>query len=539
MFKTLSANKFTFLLALFYTCVFNIPLFEIVARGVQKQADVNWVFIASFPILLTCLLSLIFSLFSFRFLAKPFFILLTLLSSSVFFGMWKYGIVFDRPMMENIFETNPAEASMYLNWASVLNMLLTGLLPAWLIFKAPIEYRSAGKELLHKLGFMLAMVLVSGVILGVYYQNYVAFGRNNDVMKQYIVPTYFIGSAAKYVNQHYFEKPIPYTQLGTDAKQKPSVAGKPKVTVLVIGETARAMNYQYYGYGRETNAYTAKLGLAVFGKTISCGTATAQSLPCMLSRFDRDNYDVRRAKAQDSVIDVASHAGLAVTWIDNDSGCKGACDRVEHELIKLDADPALCDGESCFDQILLHRLDDKLAALDGRDSLIVLHVMGSHGPTYFRRYPDDHRFFTPDCQRSDIQNCSAEELMNTYDNTIRYTDYILAEVVSRLQAVSDKADTAMMYISDHGESLGEKGMYLHGAPYAFAPSEQIEIPWLLWLSDSFAATTGKDKNCLKTSLGRGEFSHDYLFDTLLGLLHVETSVYRRQTDALAECNVQV
>lgn len=488
------------------------------------------------PLFLAFALSFVFSLFTVKYLVKPFFIILTLLSSSVFFAAYQYNVVFDYGMIENTFQTNHAEALMYVNFASIMNMVLTGILPAYLIYKADIQYQPFFKELLHKVLFMLAMLAGLGIIAFFYFQDYAAFGRNNDELKRYIVPTYYIGAASKYINVHYLQTPIEYQQLGLDAKNvSANPNGKPNLLVLVVGETARSMSYQYYGYDKPTNAHTQDQGLIVFKDTSSCGTATAVSLPCMFSRMGREDYDSRRAYAQDTAVDVLNHGGIKVQWFDNDSGCKGVCDQVENITIDLNSDPELCTGQYCFDQVLLNKLDETLATAERKDTVIVLHVIGSHGPTYFLRYPPEHRKFTPDCQRSDIQNCSPDELMNTYDNTILYTDYIISEVVKKLQNQQDKFDPAMLYLSDHGESLGEKGMYLHGAPYSIAPIEQTSIPMLAWVSEDFSKDNHLDMACLADHAAKGGFSHDNLFDSLLGLMNVKTEVYQPKLDIFASC----
>ncbi|WP_228729831.1 phosphoethanolamine transferase [Shewanella avicenniae] len=537
MFKSLSVNRVTFLLALFFVMVFNLPFFSVVKRGLEHQSHVDPIFVATIPVFLVALFSAIFSLFSFRYLLKPFFILLILLSSSVFFAAFKYGVVFDTGMIENTFETNSAEALTYLNWASVLNFLLSGLLPAALLYKVKIDYRPIGKELLRKLMFIGGNLLVVGVIAFVFMQNYASFLRNNVEAKRYIIPTYFIGSAAKYINQHYLQAPLQYRQLGTDAKVVTTAPQtKPQLLVMVVGETARAMNYQYYGYKRETNPYTAKYDLQALPDVQSCGTATAVSLPCMFSRMGRQDYDGRRAKAQDSIVDVLNHAGINLAWYDNDSGCKGVCDRVTNQIIDIHMESPFCDGQFCKDQVLVDKLKQVLAepVTNNANRLIVLHIIGSHGPTYYLRYPDEYRKFTPDCPRSDIQNCSREELLNTYDNTILYTDYIVSEVIGALEQQT-KYSPAMMYLSDHGESLGEKGLYLHGSPYSFAPKEQTTVPWLLWMPEPFVAANGMKADCITSLSAKSGITHDNLFDSLLGLFNVQTSVYEQDKDIFATC----
>ncbi|CAM3317110.1 phosphoethanolamine transferase [Shewanella violacea] len=537
-FKNPTVIQFTLFISVFYVVVFNIPFFRIVQTGIAKQGEVDPLFIATLPVFLILAFSFLFSLFSFKYLLKPFFICLTLLSSSVFFAALQYGVVFDYGMIENAVQTNSAEASTYINLSSVVNFLFTGLLPSYAICKLNIRYKPVIKELLYKFAFMLLMLVGIGVIGFFYYQNYVSFGRNNDELKRFIIPTYVLGSIVNYTNTNYLQTPLEYKQIGLDAVNVTKDTNKkPNLVVMVLGETARAMNYEYYGYDKPTNTYTKPYGLTAFMNTTSCGTATAVSVPCMFSKMTRKDYDAREAKAQDGVMDVLQHGGIQLLWLDNDSGCKGVCNRVPHLIVKLDSYPKLCNGHNCLDQVLLNELDKALAELKDQDSLLVLHIMGSHGPTYYLRYPEEHRTFTPDCQRSDIQNCSNEALMNNYDNTILYTDYILAQVVEKLIDQQERFDTGMIYVSDHGESLGEKGMYLHGAPYAIAPDEQTHVPMLTWFSDDFASENSLDMTCLRKKARVGGFSHDNIFDSLLGIMNIKTQVYDKKMDMFSGCRL--
>ena len=196
---------------------------------------------------------------------------------------------------------------------------------------------------------------------------------------------------------------------------------------------------------------------------------------------------------------------------------------------------SICDGDYCLDDVLLEELDDKLQQLSATTTFIVLHQMGSHGPTYYRRYPDAYKKFLPDCPRSDIQNCTDQELSHTYDNTILYTDHVLNEVIERLQALPRGYQTAMVYVSDHGESLGENGVFLHGLPYAFSPTEQTHIPMITWFSDAFNQDRGLKKECLMNLADSATFSHDHLFHMILSLLHVETSVFEKHNDIVSRC----
>jgi lipid A ethanolaminephosphotransferase len=219
-----------------------------------------------------------------------------------------------------------------------------------------------------------------------------------------------------------------------------------------------------------------------------------------------------------------------VLWIDNNSGCQNVCERVTTIQLDPKQQNPLCDGKYCVDEILLPEVKQKLSQLSAPTTLIVLHVIGSHGPTYYRRYPKSHQLFTPDCPQSDIQNCTHEQLVNTYDNTLAYTDYVVSEVMATLSA-QQSIDASLMYVSDHGESLGENGMYLHGFPYALAPSEQTHVPMYLWRNQSGI----EQSNCLQQLAKSQAFSHDNVFHSVLGALGVSSTLYQASLDIYQQC----
>ena len=257
----------------------------------------------------------------------------------------------------------------------------------------------------------------------------------------------------------------------------------------------------------------------------------------MFSRLNKDNYDKRIATSQQNAVDLIHLAGADVLWISNNNGsCKGVCTRVKSIKIPTDKSDPLCDGEYCFDEALLRPLKDKLNNLSHDNTLIVLHMIGSHGPTYYKRYPKEKRVFKPDCRRSDIQNCTEEELINTYDNTIAYTDLVLSKAIKMLYNISQEKniESSLLYISDHGESLGESGVYLHGLPYAFAPKEQTHVPMIFWADPS---QTDFNLNCLNKSAS-SKISHDNVFDTLLSIMSVKTSAYKVNNDPFLSCKSQ-
>ncbi len=232
-------------------------------------------------------------------------------------------------------------------------------------------------------------------------------------------------------------------------------------------------------------------------------------------------------------MDVLQRAGVKVRWRENNSGCKGVCDRVSYEDLSNLKIPGLCSDGECYDEILLHGLQDRIDKLED-DAVIVLHMHGSHGPAYYKRYPPAFEFFKPVCDTVQLDQCTREGIVNAYDNTLRYTDHVLSLTIDLLRSNARRFDTAMLYVSDHGESLGESGLYLHGIPYALAPREQTQVPMLLWLSEELSEHQGIDVACLRARR-HDLLSHDYLFHSILGLSSVSTAIYRPERDLFRPC----
>jgi lipid A ethanolaminephosphotransferase len=324
----------------------------------------------------------------------------------------------------------------------------------------------------------------------------------------------------------------PKVVVGADATLPPT-GRRPSLFVMVVGETARARNFSLNGYERATNPELGARPVVNFPKATACGTSTEVSLPCMFSPFGRANYDEGKIQSHESVLHVLARAGVQVLWRDNQSGCKGVCDGLAAEQMDAANVPGLCAGGQCFDEVLLHGMDKVVR--DGKGNmLVVMHQLGSHGPSYYRRYPPEFKRFTPACENDDLRQCSTEQIVNAYDNTILYTDHVLGKVIDFLQAAQATHDTAMLYVSDHGESLGEGGLYLHGVPFAIAPEVQTHVPFVLWTSPAWRAAHGVDEACMK-AVAAQPVSHDWLFHSLLGAFEVRTQAYDRSLDVFGNC----
>ncbi|WP_139477151.1 phosphoethanolamine transferase [Aeromonas veronii] len=532
---TLGVLQTNLLLVLFFALVLNWPIFLHFYTVLSALTHVKAGFAISIPLVLIAALNAVFIPFTFRFVLKPFFTVLILTGSIVSYAMLKYGVIFDAGMIQNIVETNSGEAGAYLNGSVALWFLLTGLLPVLVLWSLRIRYPARWYQgLALRAGALAISLLFIGGVASLYYQDYASVGRNNKSLAKEIVPANYVHGLYKYGRDVLFATPIPYQQLGTDARVV-ARGSKPTLMFLVVGETARSQNYSLNGYGKATNSFTAKeQGVVSFKDVRSCGTATAVSVPCMFSNLTRRGYDDQLASSRDGLLDVLQHAGVSVLWKENDGGCKGVCRNVPTIEILPKSYPALCQGESCYDEVLLEGLDQQIAGMKG-NKLVAFHLMGSHGPTYFRRYPASERVFMPDCPRSDIENCSNEELVNTYDNTIRYTDKVVGLLIDKLKSLESQYDVGLVYLSDHGESLGAMGLYLHGTPYKFAPDDQTRVPLLTWFSPQLQADRQLDMGCLAAEASSQRFSHDNLFHSMLGIMDVQTSVYDNKLDLFKPC----
>jgi len=439
-------------------------------------------------------------------------------------------------MIQNVFETNPGEASALLSGKLLVYVLLLGLAPAVLIWRWPVAYRPFFRGLLNKVLVIVVCVLVIGASVGAFYSTYAPIFRQEDKLTHFINPTNYIYAISKYAKQRLgIKKHFVVQAIGEDAVMSVRAAGREKKTlmVFVVGETARADHFSLNGYERETNPELSRLDILNFTGVHSCGTSTAVSVPCMFSMFPREDYSDKKGKTYEGLLDVLQRAGVQVLWLDNNSDCKGTCLRVPNRDIDKHQPGPFCDGNNCLDEALLADLQGYIDSLKGH-AIIVLHADGSHGPEYFKRYPKEYEHFTPVCESNALNNCSRESIVNGYDNTLVYTDHVLSSLIDVLRSNQEKVNTAMLYLSDHGESLGEYNLFLHGTPYMLAPEQQKHVAMLAWFSDSYQKSYSVDTHCLQMSRDK-PLSQDNLFHSMLGLLEVQSKVYQHDLDLFAGC----
>jgi len=467
-------------------------------------------------------------------------LLLTTATASSYF-MVAYGVVIDPSMMANVAGTDVREVRDLLTPALGLALLLGVVLPGLWWWRQPLRRLPVGQLLGRQALWALLASLVAVAALALSFQDLASLMRNHKSLRYMINPynsAYAIGRHS--VGEVKRSQQVLQT-VGADAHivLPAGGAGPSPLIVLVVGETARAADFGLGGYERDTTpelkALQAKGNLVYFPKVRSCGTNTETSLPCMFSHLGRTDYVASDARFE-SLLDILKRAGMSVLWLDNQSGCKGVCDRVPNVEVSTVAPPGLCESGECQDMALLRALPGQLAAqhpqVNPAGTVVILHQMGSHGPAYYKRSPTSLKAFLPECTSTSLQACKQQDIVNAYDNSLRATDAMLAETIRWLE--TQGRPTMLLYVSDHGESLGEKGLYLHGMPYSFAPDEQTHVPMLTWMSNSFAQSLKLDAACLKQQAFKN-WSHDNLFHTVLDVAHVQTSVLSRDKSLLAGC----
>ena len=536
--KPISLIVFNLLLAIWLGVFLNIAFFEKIRMLTPYNGVKAGLFVVASIIIVVAAYNFIFQFFNWKWTAKPLAIALVFIGGFSAYAVNTLGVLITSDQIQNLMQTDIAEARDTWSWHLLTWTLGMTVLPIIVILMMKIKPEPIIRQLLHKvIASVVSLAMVLGLLF-VFYVDFAAIFRENRDLKGMISPQNMIASFASYYKKKAPKENLPLVVYGEDAvMQKAQATSLPKLMVLVVGETARAENFSLNGYSKNTNPKLSQQDILNFSRVSSCGTATAVSVPCMFSGMPRKEYEERLASHREGLLDIAQRAGYQVTWIDNNSGCKGTCDRVNQFKIPEPLQQKWCKDKECFDDILIDSFKAYLATIpqdDNRPRLIVLHQMGSHGPAYYKRVPAQFKVFKPTCDTNAIQGCSREALLNSYDNTLLYTDYVLDSLIETLKNTT-KYQTALWYLSDHGESTGESGMYLHGAPYAIAPTQQTHIPMLMWFSTVWKNQAKQQVKCLAQQ-GRQELSQDNLFPTMLSLLDVKSKVIDPNNDMLAACS---
>lgn len=502
-------------------------------RDLTRLDDV--LFVVGIGLTLAMIINVVLGVLAVGRLRRPVLIFFIVLAATTSAFVDRYGVGIDRTMVQNVFETDPAEAAELVDGPFLAWVLVVGVLPSLWLARVRVRVRegSALRTVMWRSGFVVVNLIGAVLLFAIFSAEYASVIRNDRGLRYQFNPLNAVYSTFRYVQP---KQTTPSTvHVGLDASRPEVRRGltSPSIFVLVVGETARVTDFSLEGHERRTNPQLEAADVLSFDNVTSCGTSTAVSLPCMFSDLGQRSYSEEAFRGRENLLDVLARAGLDVVWLDNNSGCKKLCDRVESQNLAKETDPRFCRDGECFDEILVDRLRTRLSDLK-RDTVFVLHQKGSHGPAYWRRYPPEFEFFRPVCQTINLDDCSADSLHNAYDNTILYTDHVLARIIETLKESPNVGASSMLYVSDHGESLGEAGIYLHGAPRSIAPEVQFQIPMIFWASSSFLKDQRLSMECLQAQASR-TLSHDNLFHSVLGALDVRTFAYKTDLDLFAPC----
>lgn len=496
--------------ALFSTLLFNWPIVSYINKHLGFDSEI------SIPVLIACF-SLVWVLtlllfFSCSLIHKRLYQLVIFISFSfnacALYYLAEYGVFLDKSMMGNIFNTRGEEAFAYFDFKVVLYWLVFGLIPIMVINN--VSYIKSGWKPLVATPTLaitfLVLVVNATASASLWIDKHAKYLGGLTLPWSYIIN----GFASAGTFQQSIDDQVLLEDATLDANNKTTV-------VLIIGETARAANFKQYGYQRNTTPYTDQFDLIALPNASSCSTYTTASLRCILSHTDSSS---EFATFYEPLPSYLHRMGVPVTWVSNNWGEPPIKVTNTVNAKKLKAE---CTTEHCqYDGIMTDWFNAQ--DLNEQTQLFVFHQKGSHGPTYFERYPNRFETFTPVCKSADISNCDNQQLINGYDNSLIYTDFILAEIINKLKQHTKNA--AVLYVSDHGESLGENGMYLHGTPKSIAPEQQYKIPMLLWLSDELKQQYSVAE---KPSYDQGN-----VFHTLVSLLGITTPVYDQEKDILTQ-----
>ncbi|WP_052754917.1 phosphoethanolamine transferase [Lampropedia cohaerens] len=538
-----SAQATVVILCAWLTVAAHWPLWRALQRLDGYDGPALALFIVFVPLVFAVLV-LLFALTAWPRGMKPLWLLLLALAAVGQYFALHYGTVIDKGMVLNVLQTDLRESRDLFNPRLLVQVCLVAGVPALWLWRLPVIRYGIWQNIARTLVLILAALTCIAAVALPNFRQLAPVVRSNMTLRYMINPLNSVAAVYSATLKPMLQRPRPFVSITAAAALGETYsaghAQKPPLMVIVVGETSRGDHYGINGYPRDTTPELARLAVLSWRNATACGTSTRESLPCMFSHLDKAGFEERTAE-YDNLLDVLQAAGLAVLWVDNQAGCKDVCRRVPtvftSDMVDTPAGQQLCAQGECLDAMLLEGLDARLAALPEsrrrNGIVIVLHQMGSHGPAYFKRSAAPFKPFLPECASNALASCSQEQLINVYDNSIRYTDHVLARTIEWLTQHASAYQVGMLFVSDHGESLGEGGLYLHGLPYAVAPAAQKSIAMIAW-PGTLAARTQVHLPCVQGTLDTA-VSHDNFYHTVLGLLDVRSPTYLSALDVLHTC----
>jgi len=504
--NNLKLTHFVLLMSMLNFLLFHFPFYVFVFKNVDYKSLNGIIIITSLIILMLVVNAFAFYLIFFlsRFVGKFLLVLFFILNAIAVYFINTYGVIIDESMIGNVLNTNYQEASSFFSIKIILYIILLGVVPAIYIIKTKIIKEPFRRFLITfsiALLFILIMVFANA-------SNWLWIDKNSKTLGGLAMPwSYTVNIPLFYIHKHQKnEKEILLPNATIKDNQK-------SVVVLVIGESARSENFSLYGYNKNTNPLLSKIPNVFHFNATSCGTYTTAGVKCILEPNSSD-------KLYEILPNYLYRNNAEVIWRTTNWGQPPL--HIKNYMDK-DSLQSNCKGKDCdYDEILLNGLKEQILASKKNKILVILHTSTSHGPAYSKKYPPQFETFKPVCNSVELGKCSHEALINAYDNTIVYTDYILSKIIDDLKQLKEY-NSAMIFVSDHGESLGEKNLYTHGLPLSLAPKEQYNIPFIVWVSDS-----SKQLKPLET------VNQNYVFHSVLNFLHIQSPVYNEELNIFKE-----
>ncbi|MBQ7443724.1 MAG: sulfatase-like hydrolase/transferase [Bacteroidaceae bacterium] len=494
--------------------LYNLPFFAYVAANNNLSRVGGLLLMASLGVVMLTLnfLMAYLVMFMLRRVGRVLLAILAVVNATAVYFIHTYSVIIDSTTIENVFNTRWSEASGFFSWGLWLTLIGLGVLPAMFCLVQPVAYGKARRLAAWCGGALALMLAVALANIG----QTLWIGQHDTELGGLLQPWSYLVNMCRVVSSHRDKQAeeikLPDGSITDDEKA---------VVVLVIGESARKANFQLYGYGRDTNPRLARQqGLRVYEAT-SCATYTTAGTKAILEPQDSgDLYEV--------LPNYAFRTGADVSWRTSNWGEPPI--HIDEYLTDKELVAMYPDADGRYDGILFRGLRERIETSPANKVLIVLHTSASHGPNYADKYPKEMEFYKPVANNPEEGEKNIPLLVNAYDNTIRYTDSLLSALIDTLRTM-DEWKSAMLFVSDHGESLGENMMFMHGLPLRLAPREQYEIPFLVWTSEGFrtykpVATSGEP--------AEGELpaviDQHYVFHSVLNLLSIQSPAYNGAYD---------
>jgi lipid A ethanolaminephosphotransferase len=528
----LSIESVVLLASLFFALFCNSLFLSGMLDGYDMAQPGSWLLGASLLVVLLAVHFVLVGIVATRWTTKPLLALLFVVTAFAVHFMTRYKVFLDTAMLRNVLATDVREARDLMTWSLIPQLLLYAGLPLWVLSRIRLQSRSIGRALLVRAGWLALALVVAGGAIFASFQDIASLMRNNRELRFLVTPANYIYSLTQVARSQAKEVNRVREPVGADAVPGAGWGGRRsrwswswcsvKRHAPPTG-AVRLCPADDAGTGRRGRHHQLR-------RRDQLRHRYGTSLPCIFSPWGRA-YDETRIRNSESVLDVVARAGSASCGSITSPAARASARR------RIAAPrPGQIAGALCGRRMLRRRAGRFVEAMVSEtpgNLLIVLHQMGNHGPAYFKRYPDAFKQFTPACEDPDLPRCSNESIVNAYDNAIRYTDHVVASLVRTLRE-HEAHDSALLYVSDHGESLGEKGLFLHGVPFKIAPDVQTKVPMVMWFSPGYRSSFALDEACVG-QVAATPLSHDHIFHSLLGLLDVKTSAYTPEMDFSAKC----